>query len=181
MNLGAAKNKVLKLLDEYSSGGAITPDTDINNKMNDFFDIAQKDMASYAKIRKTVTIELDGENTDLPANFKSYFRVWRDGKRWKKPLIIGNKMQTAGEYGEMILEYIATPTTITDETPDSYEFEVSEEAANCLPFYVAAQQLITDLVVDYQAFWQMYLQHRALVPTDIETGDSGAVRQALWR
>lgn len=182
MNLGDGKRKVLKLLDEYSSGGSLTIDTDINNKMNDFFDMAQKDLSNYATIVKTAEIELDGGETTLPAGFKSYFRVWKDGKRWKKPPIIAGKMQTQGYTGTIVVEYIATPSTITEDTPDTYEFEMDEEAANCLPFYVASKQLITDLVVDYQAFWQMYLQHRAVLNTNHGYGDDsdGFVKQRLW-
>lgn len=181
MTLGDGKRKVLMLLDEYSSGGALTEDTDINNKMNDFFDMAQKDMANYARILKITEIELDGEDTELPERFRSYYRVWKNGKRGKKYPIIGGKMKTAGEYGKITLEYFADPQTISMNTPDTYEFEVSEDAANCLPFYVAAQQLDTDLVVDYQVFWNMYLQHRALVSTSIETGGSSTVKQTMWR
>ena len=38
------------LLDEYSSGGALTRDADIEAKMADFFDIAQKNAAEIKKI-----------------------------------------------------------------------------------------------------------------------------------
>lgn len=182
MTLGELKKKVLMLLDEYSSGGSITVDTDINNKMNMFADMAQKDLSNYATILKSAEIELDGDATPIPAGFKSYFRVWKDGKKWKKPAIINGMMQTQGYTGDIVVEYIATPSTITDETPDSYEFEMNEEAANCLPFYVASKQIITDLVVDYQAFWQMYLQHRAVLDTSHDYGDDsdGFVKQRLW-
>lgn len=181
MNLGEGKRKVLKLLDEYSSGGSLNTDTDINNKMNDFFDMACKDLCGYAKIVKTAEITLDGNNTPVPEGFKKYLRVYKNGKRGKKYNIIGGMMQTKGEYGEITVEYFSEPTTITENTSDDFIFEFSEAAANCLPFYVAAQQLDTDLVVDYQVFWNMYLQHRALLPQDVDYGGSASVRQALWR
>lgn len=181
MTLDDGKRKVLMLLDEYSSGGQITIDIDINNKMNDFFDMAQKDMACYCPILKTAEIELTGlAEEPLPENFERYFRVWKDGKIHKKYPIIDRKMQTKGEMGTVTIEYLASPTTITQSTPDSYVFEVKEDAANALPFYVAAQQLITDLVVDYNALWQMYLAHKAQVNPNFETGGMGTFRQALF-
>ena len=41
MTLGEGKKKVYMLIDEYSSGGAVTEDEDIETKMAAFFDIAQ--------------------------------------------------------------------------------------------------------------------------------------------
>ena len=41
-----------------------------------------------------------------------------------------------------------------------------------------AQQLVADLVVDYGAFYNLYLQMRALLPRS--TLSAGAVRQTLY-
>lgn len=182
MTLSDGKRKVLMLLDEYSSGGELTVDEDILNKMHDFFDMAQKEMANYKRIVREVTITLDGNTEhELPADFVSYFRIWKNGRTTRLYPVRGNKLIcSAGEYGELIVEYFAMPQTISPETDDSYEFEVSEDAANCLPFYVAAQQLITDLVVDYSALWNMYLVHRSALDTSLPSSGSCSVRQALF-
>lgn len=183
MKLSDGKRKVLMLLDEYSSGGDITIDEDINAKMNDFFDMAQKEMAGYKRIVREVTITLDGRSEyELPADFASYFRIWKDGRLYKLyPVRQGKLIATAGERGDLVVEYFAMPQTIDPDTDESYEFEVSEDAANCLPFYVAAQQLITDLVVDYSALWNMYLTHRSALDVSLPSAGSGSVRQALFR
>ena len=181
MNLGEAKKKTLMLLDEYSSGGEITIDEDIMLKMNQFFDLGQKDMAMYQPIIKKTEVQLQ-EWVNLPTDFRSQFRNWIGGRQVSTFPVVGGKMYCPNQTGNMIVEYYAYPTTITDETPDTYEFEVKEDAANCLPFYVAAQQLITDLVVDYQALWNMYLTHKASVDTSLPSGGSfGGVRQTLFR
>jgi hypothetical protein len=52
MTLGEGKRKVLMIIDEYSSGGTLTKDDDINLKMNDFFDLAQRDVANHKPILK---------------------------------------------------------------------------------------------------------------------------------
>ena len=76
MTLGEGKRKVLMLLDEYSSGGELTVDEDIEKKMADFFDTAQKDMASFKRIIRTQEItepEEDEEEAAAAAAEKTTF------------------------------------------------------------------------------------------------------------
>lgn len=42
MTLGEGKRKALMLMDEYSSSGVLTVDEDLELRMADFFDLAQK-------------------------------------------------------------------------------------------------------------------------------------------
>lgn len=183
MTLGDGKRKVLMLLDEYSSGGELTEDEDINLKMNDLFDIAQKDVAQWQGIVRRASVTLDGTGEeDLPADVGRVLRLTKDGKRAKGYEIIDGKiLYHADDTSTLTLDYIAVPQTITPETEDTYEFEVSEDAANCLPFFVAAQQIIPDLVVDYGAFYQIYLQMRGMLPRDGGYSGTGGVRQSLYR
>lgn len=189
MTLGDGKRKVLMLLDEYSSGGEITIDEDIKNKMNDFFDMAQKDIANVKPVIKEIVINIaagsisDGEILcELPSDFKSYFRIWKKGKLVSPyPVRSGKLIAPKGETGAIIVEYFAYPRTIDTATGDNYIFEVAEDAANCLPFYVAAQQFITDLVVDYRALWDMYLMHKQALSPSLPSGGRASVRQSLYR
>ena len=182
MTLGEAKEKTLKLLDEYSAGGEITTDEDIALKMNRFFDIAQKDMANYKHIIRTQEIETEEGETEyaLPGDCARIFRVWKKGVLKRYP-VIGGKLVTDGKgEGTLLLEYFAIPATIDNETPDEYEFELSEDAANCLPFFVAAQQLIVDLVVDYSALYGLYNAMRGALDVSLPSS-GGGVRQTLYR
>ena len=184
MTLGEGKRKVLMLLDEYSSGGTITVDEDIDAKMNDFFDIAQKDAAVWQPIRRIVELALDGSgSTALPSDVQRVTRVRKAGRRTAEYEIAGGKLLSEeGDTSVLTLDYLAMPETITPETDDGYVFEVSEAAANCLPFFVAAQQLIAELVVDYSGFYSIYLQMRNMLPrSDGSESAGGAVRQRLWR
>ena len=189
MNLGDGKRKALMILDEYSSGGEITVDEDINNKMADFFDIGQKDILNVSPIIKETVIDFSvGTESQgqilcsLPSDFKSFFRIWKNGKRVSLyPMRQGKLAAPLGSTGTILVEYTAYPQTINSSTPDEYEFEVSEAAANCLPFFVASQQLITDLVVDYSAIWQMYVALRSQLSPELPSGGSGGVRQTFFR
>lgn len=184
MTLGEGKRKVLKLLDEYSSGGALTTDRDIENKMTDFFDMAQKDVAKFRPIYKEQTYDLQGSGEQLlplPEDCAGIFRVHLDGDAYRyfsqrgKFLVIP---EGAGE--SVLLQYKAVPGTIPTDAADDYAFEVDEEAAACMPFYVASMQLIPDLVVDWGGYWSIYQSMLANLEVRTPASGSGGVRQALF-
>jgi hypothetical protein len=184
MTLGEGKRKVLMLLDEFSAGGQITKDEDIDKKMADFFDMAQKDMAGHKRIIRSVEIVPDGSGRGyaLPDDFQQMFRVWRGGRLDSCFAVVAGKLMTrAGDDVVLLVEYYARPETIGPDTPDEHEFEVDEEAANCLPYFVAAQHLIPDLVLDYSAFMNMYLTMKAALDVSLPEAGGGRVRQALFR
>lgn len=189
MTLGEGKRKVLMLIDEYSSGGTITQDKDLDLRMADFFDLAQKDICNYRKIIRMFTPngEYPGSSPaegliacKLPANFRSPFRVWKNGKVTGKYAFTSHEiLLPESDIGSVIVEYMAIPETIPQDAADDYEFEVDEDAAACLPYYVAAQQLIVDLVVDYQPLLDMYNRMAAGLDTALP-GSGGGIRQALY-
>ena len=180
MTLGEAKRKTLMLLDEYSLDGSVTVDADVDARMNDFFDLAQRDIAAWQPIVRRAKMTLDGSGRmALPADVRRVLRVRAPGRRaGDYEVSDGYLLFRSGDTATVTLDYIASAAHVTPETSDDYRFEVSEEAANCLPFFVAAQQLVADLVVDYGAFYNMYLQMRAVLPRS--TLPCAAVRQALY-
>lgn len=172
MTLGEGKRKVLMLLDEYSVNGVISVDEDIDAKMNDFFDMAQKDLARTAKIVKLFTPE--ETETELPEDCLQVVAVWRGGHKWS--FVRKGNVLTVPAGAE--IEYVASPATITPDTPDSYAFEVSDNAAQALPYYVAAQHLIPDLMLDYGRLWAIYIQMKNELA---QSGNASAVRNVLFR
>lgn len=191
MTLGDGKRKVLMLIDEYSSGGTITPDKDLDVKMADFFDLAQKNISSIKQIIRMFTpsapVPPPGDTPatgfiacPLPDNFRSVFRIWKNGKRASNYIFAdGAILLPEGDIGSVVVEYFAIPATIPHDAPDDYEFEVDEDAAACMPYYVAAQQLIVDLVVDYQPLLDLY--YRMVQSLDASLPSSGgSVRQAFY-
>lgn len=181
MTLGEGKKKVYELIDEYSSGGTITADADIENKMADFFDIAQKQIARIQRIIKVSTITPVTGQTEypMPNDFDGVYRIWCGGKvrngryQWKGGKIIIPDGETID------LEYFAIPATVDSTTADSYAFEVKEDACQAMCFYVAAQQLIVDLVVDYGALLQLYQNQLATISTALPGGIQ--MRNTFWR
>lgn len=181
MTLGEGKKKVLMLLDEYSAGGAITTDADIANKMAPFFDMAQKDVAKHKPVYKELEAEVTEESgiLMLPDNCAEVYRIWRDGRLTRAYTVRGRQLVlTKGKY---IVEYRAVPEQVTSDTPDEYVFELCEEACALLPFYVASMQLITDLVVDYGAIWNIYKTMLAELDKSEPVSGMAAVRQTFFR
>ena len=180
MTLGEAKRKTLMLLDSYSLDGTLVADADLNARMNDFFDMAQRDVASWQPIVRRASLTLDGSGSmALAEDVLRVLRIRRAGKRAPDcEAVDGRLLFRSGDTSMLTLDYIASARRITPETADDYEFEVSDEAANCLPFFVAAQHLVADLVVDYGAFYNMYLQMRAVLPRASLSG--GGTRQTLY-
>ena len=191
MTLGDGKRKVLMLIDEYSSGGTITPDKDLDMKMADFFDLAQKNISNIKKIIRTFTpsapVPPPGDTPaagfiacELPDNFSDPFRIWKNGKRARNYVFTDTAiLLPEQDIGSVVVEYFAIPATIPQDAPDDYEFEVDEDAASCMPYFVAAQQLVVDLVVDYQPLMDMY--DRMLSGLDLSLpGSGGSVRQAFY-
>ena len=159
MTLGEAKNKVYMLLDEHSAGGEVEHDEDIEKKMTAFFDTAQKTLAQIRRIVREYALPLAMGKTayEMPPDFSALYRVWADGRitralRWRT----GKLLVPEGYAAEIVVEYFAVPNTIPQDAPDSCEFEIDAEACECMPYYVAAQQLLPDLVLDYGAMLQMY-------------------------
>lgn len=188
MTLGEGKRKVLMIIDEYSSGGTLTKDDDINLKMNDFFDLAQRDAANHKPILKSTEISMQRavgtyQEFDLPERFVKLFRVW-DGDRLitRRAKVRGGKLLIPNDgAGLVVVEYIASPASIDASTPDDYVFEVAEDAAACMPYYVATLQLLVDLVLDYQPPLGLYDRMIRELDTSLPGSGHGRVVQSYYR
>jgi len=184
MTLGEAKDKVYMLLDEHSAGGEVEHDEDIERKMVYFFDIAQKMLSQIKKILRAKKITPQPGRTEylMPTDFRSVYKIWRDGVpcsdryQWRRGRMIVPEGDGAKE---ITVEYFANPAPIRPDAGDEYEFELSEDACECMPYYVAAQNLLPDLVLDYSVYMQMFNQAVSLLDTAIP-GDALRVRQRFF-
>ena len=167
MTLGEGKRKVYMLLDEYSSSGNITEDKDIEAKMADFFDMAQKQVAEIKKLRRVAKLSpLAGTVLyPLPGDFLKLIRIWQGDKTLSRRSFRGEELFIPQAFGEEVeIEYYALPKTISPDTPDDYVFEVGEDGAKALPFFVASQQLLSDLVMDHGALFSIYQSMLSTIP-----------------
>ena len=185
MTLGEAKNKVYMLLDEHSAGGEIEHDEDIEMKMTYFFDIAQKMLSQIKKILRVKTVTPIAGKTEyaMPVDFRNVHRIWRDGVtatgryQWRRGRMI---VPASDKAREIVVEYFANPAAIDPDAGDDYEFEIPEDACACMPYYVAAQQLLPDLVMDYRAMLEMYNAAVARLDAGLP-GENTRIAQRLYR
>ena len=153
MQLGEAKKKVWILLDEHTNQGMIDHDADIEAKLAQLFDVQQKRLAQKKKIVNTYQVPLVyGAGMmayPMPSDFYRLKRLWVDGVPVARGLWRGNSLvMNCSESHEVIVEYYAYPADVGDDTPDNYELEIDEDAAICACYFVAADVLASDLVVD---------------------------------
>ncbi|MBR6208715.1 MAG: hypothetical protein IKQ69_06930 [Oscillospiraceae bacterium] len=185
MTLGEGKAKVYMLLDEHSAGGEVEHDEDIEAKMAFFFDMAQKEVAKIQRILRTkrITVTADKREYRLPEDFQGLYRIWKNDKpatgrfRFRGGRLLTDRADAGSE---LLLEYFAIPGTITADTPDDYVFELREDGCSALPYYVAAQQLLPDLVMDYTGMLGMYQLALSTLSTGLPE-ESGRTIQRLYR
>lgn len=168
MTLGEAKNKVYMLLDEHSSGGEIEHDADLELKMTAFFDIAQKQLAGIKKIfaMKSYVLKSGVTGYRPPKKLSTAIRLYVDGKL-KRVLWQGGELYIPWSGKVAVLEYFKIPDDLNSESDDETEFEIAEDAQECMPFFVAAQHLVSDLVMDYGAMLTMYDRMVSTLNTDV--------------
>ena len=185
MTLGDGKRKVYELLDEYGVSGEGV-DSDMAAKMNDLFDIAQKEIAQRQKIARFYAIERTDGVTEypMPAGFLKFRRLRVDGRlarrryEWRGSSIVIPEE----EPGDFEVEYFAAPVTIGPATADDHEFEVREDGCQAMPFFVAAMVLSSDLVQDANIYLNLYQMALAELSTALPGENGGAaLRQSFYR
>lgn len=144
MTLGQAKAQVLKLLDEAK------PKSDLTDKLNQFFDMGQKEVALYAPIWKEKTYASTDAKT-LPTDCRKAVHVIVDSVWY--PYSVTESLPDA-----FVLRYQAYPNTIADDAAETVSFEVSEESAYAIVLYAAAQ--CNSLEYDQRFFQSFYAQYQ---------------------
>lgn len=154
MTLEMEKRKVLGLIEEYNAkSDMLTDDPDIATKINDVFNQVQFELARIKKIPKYVEYEVDeGESIDYDNIEKeSGYAVYQIDKvrGIKHEFKAQGTIIKALEKGTIEIEFFAYPEAITDKTPGSYEFELSQDVLEIMPYGVAADLLKSDVSADH--------------------------------
>ncbi len=159
-------------MDDYScNGSAIFEDDktalDTSYRINDFFDIAQKQVAALKKIIVCAVIDPASaekrekiQSVPLPERFYQLICCPYEISAAGGELRFSAKISAPFE-----IEYAKMPENLDYETPDDYEFEVSEDAAAAMPFFVAAQLLMGEDDAAYSRLMNEY--QTALINLDL--------------
>ena len=155
MTLLEMKNKVLGLIEELNPESEfLTDDPDIATKINDVINQILFELARMKKIPKYVEFQVsEGELVD-------YDRIEKESgyEVYQLNLVEGvgcefkaqSTIIKAVESGVMGIDFFVYPERITEKTNESgYEFELSADALEIMPYGVAGDLLKSDVSTEY--------------------------------
>jgi hypothetical protein len=154
MTLNEMKKKVLGLIEELNPNNAVlTDDPDIATKINDVINQIMYELARIKKIPKYFEMEVKkGDLIDF-AEFEKecgyeIFQVALVSGVQNTPKADGTVFKVA-EDGTMEVECYVYPERITEKTKGNYEFELSPDVLEVMPYGIAADLLKSDVSAEY--------------------------------
>ena len=158
MTLLEMKKKVLGLIEELSPNHELlTEDPDIQAKINDVINQILYECARMKKIPQYVEMEVnEGDRiTFADIEAETGFEVYQLGT------VAGVNYIPKGngtilkilESGTAEIDFFSYPERITSTTKDSYEFEVSADVLEVMPYGIAADLLKSDISTEYGSIY----------------------------
>lgn len=154
MTLKEMKRKVLGLIEELNPDSEyLTEDPDIATKINDVINQVQFELARLKKISKYVEIPVKYEDiiTFEDIEKESGYEVYQLGtvSGVEYATKANGTMLKIYETGTLGVDFFAYPERITEKTKDSYEFELSPDVLEIMPYGVAGDLLKSDVSTEY--------------------------------
>ncbi len=154
MTLKEIKRKVLQLIEEVDdTKEGLTADPDIAAKLNSVINQVQYELARVKRIPANATEEVTADEMFDMNTLDNFYQLRL--LRFKNALgedsfyeVVDN-MVLFSEDGTATFFYYKFPERITDVTKDSYEFELSQDVLEILPYGVAADLLKSDVSTQY--------------------------------
>lgn len=154
MTLKDMKKKVLAMIEELNPlSELLTDDPDIQLKINDVADQIMHEISRFKKIPRYVEIPVqEGQLLSLEAigdavGYEIYQIDVVCGVRYV-PKASGTILKMLGS-GTAEISCFVYPERITEKTKDSYEFELSNDALEIMPYGIAGDLLKSDISADY--------------------------------
>lgn len=162
MTLKEMKQKVLGMIEELNKDSEfLTDDPDIQNKINDVINQVQYELARMKKIPDYVELEVSEgdlirfEDITDASGYEVYQLNIVRGVDYDLKAS-GTIIKALGN-GTVEVDYFRYPELINSKTTGSYEFELSADALEIMPYGVAADLLKSDVSANYgQIYSQRY-------------------------
>lgn len=154
MTLKEMKKKVLALIEELNPNSALlTDDPDISTKINDVINQIMFELARMKKIPKYVEFGVsEGDLVDFSVIERecgyAAYQVNMVSGVLNSPKASGTVYKIL-ESGTACVDFFVYPEAITENTNDNYEFELSNDALEIMPYGVAADLLKSDISAQY--------------------------------
>lgn len=176
MTLEEIKRKILTLIEESDeSDTSITSDPDIEAKLNYVINQIQFELSRVKKIPDYVEMEVKENELVRFSDIKEQ----TTHEVYQLDIVKGvkNEYKAQGtiikalEDGIAEIEYFRYPTRINADTDDSFEFELSDDVLEILPYGVAADVLKSDVSNAYgNIYAQRYEQMKQQLDIRYNTG-----------
>ena len=178
MTLTEMKKKVLGLIEELNPlSEYLTDDPDIQAKINDVINQIMFELARFKKLPKYVEMDvtegdiLEFEDIEKACGYEIYQIDIICGVRYV-PKASGTVLKML-ETGTAEISCFVYPERITEKTQDKgYEFELSPDVLEVMPYGVAGDLLKSDVSTEYGAIYAnryqemlTRLDHRYQMPT----------------
>lgn len=154
MTLKEMKLKVLALIEELNADKQnLTDDPDIATKINDVINQIMFELSRIKKIPKYFEMEVKKGDLVSLSDFESecgyeIFQIALVSGVQHSPKANGTVYKVA-ESGTMEVECFVYPERITSKTKDGYEFELSADILEIMPYGIAADLLKSDVSAEY--------------------------------
>jgi hypothetical protein len=154
MTLNEMKKKVLGLIEELNPDSEVlTDDPDIEVKINDVINQIMFELARMKKIPKYFEMEVSKGDLISFADFErecgyEVFQIAVVSGVQHSPKANGTVYKVM-ENGTMEVECYVYPERITDKTKGGYEFELSSDVLEIMPYGIAADLLKSDVSAEY--------------------------------
>ena len=155
MTLGEMKKKVLGLIEELNPlSELLTDDPDISTKINDVTNQVMFELARMKKIPKFVEMEVNAGDVIEFADIEREC----GNEVYQISLVCGVRHVSKSdgtvlkilESGTAEIDCYVYPERITEKTKDNaYEFELSNDALEIMPYGIAADLLKSDVSAEY--------------------------------
>lgn len=163
MTLTEMKKKVLGLIEELNPlSEYLTDDPDISTKINDVINQILYEMARFKKIPKYCEIPvnagdiLEFEDIEKACGYEVYQIDFVCGVRYV-PKANGTLLKML-DSGTAEIDCYVYPERITEKTKGSYEFELSNDALEIMPYGIAGDLLKSDISTDYGSIYSARYQ-----------------------
>ena len=154
MTLSEMKKKVLGLIEELNPNNSVlTDDPDIATKINDVTNQLMFELARIKKIPKYVELAVKKGDvvTFLDIEKECGYEIYQIA------VVSGvdcaqranGTVFKVNENGTMEVDCYVYPERITDKTKDNYEFELSPDVLEIMPYGIAADLLKSDVSAEY--------------------------------
>ena len=158
MTLEEMKYKVYAMIEEYNEDeDELTDDSDYSTKMNSVINQIQNELSRLKKLPEYKSMEVtEGQIITLNSIDSNIYQlnVIKDVDYE----LIGDSVLFK-EDGTARVYYYRYPKQITQDTPDTYKFELSDDVLEIMPYGVAGDLLKSDVSNQYgQIYSQRYAE-----------------------